>query len=456
MTNNTEAQSGSSQPRLRKTLGVFDGISILIGITIGAGIYSTPQIIAGYQSSFYSIIAFWIGAGVFVFIGGLIYAELGTRLPNTGGEYVYLHRAFGPFVGFIFGWAQLFIIRTSPAAGLSIVAVNYIGHFVVMSATTQTLLALTIIALLGALNYIGIRQASLYQNFSTVFKVVGLFILAIAGLIFLQGQESLLATTAPPTATLGPIGNVGALMMLIVFSYLGWDRVGYVAGEMKNPRRAIPLSMFFGITIIGIVYIATNFVYHDTLGMEGIRATKTVASDVATVLFGPIGAGFVALLAIISATGSTNGTTMAAPRVYYAMAKNGLFFRWFDYVHPKFHTPSRAIIAHCVWAAVILLVRQNFEQIVAGMTFAILIFYALTTIALFKLNREKVGEDGCYRMPLYPVLPAIYLIGIVALIAIRGFYEWQNSLVDLAFIATGVPFALIWCRKGKSKIFNFN
>lgn len=449
MTNSTETHPEPSQPQLLKTLGVFDGISVLIGITIGAGIYSTPQIIAGYQSSFYSIIAFWIGAGVFVFIGGLIYAELGTRLPNTGGEYVYLHRAFGPYVGFIFGWAQLFIIRTSPAAGLSIVAVNYIGHFVAMSATTQTLLALAIIAALGALNYIGIKQASFYQNFSTIFKVFGLFALAFAGLIFLQGQESLLSTTAPPTATLGPLGNIGALMMLIVFSYLGWDRVGYVAGEMKNPRRAIPLSMFFGITIICVIYVAANLVYFDTLGMEGIRATKTVASDVATILFGPVGAGFVALLAIISTTGSTNGTTMAAPRVYYAMAKDGLFFRWFDYVHPKFRTPSRAIIAHCVWAAVILLVRQNFEQIVAGMTFAVLIFYSLTTVALFKLNREKVGEQDCYRMPFYPILPAIYLVGIVVLIGIRGYYEWQNSLVDLAFIATGVPFALIWCRKGK-------
>ena len=222
---------------------------------------------------------------------------------------------------------------------------------------------------------------------------------------------------------------------------------------MKNPQRAIPLSMFIGISIIIVLYVSTNLIYHHTLGMEGVRASKTVASDVATILFGPVGAAFVTLLAIFSTTGSINGTTMAAPRVYYAMAKDGLFFRWFNYVHPRFRTPSHAIIAHCVWAAVILLVRQNFEQIVAGMTFAILIFYGMTTLALFKMRREHIGDQQCFRMPFYPVLPAIYLIGIVSLIAVRGYFEWQNSLVDLAFIATGIPFACFWCRKpGKREL----
>lgn len=447
------ASPPEEQPALKKSLTVFDGVSILIGITIGAGIFTTPSIIAGYQASFYSIILFWIGAGLFVMIGGLIYAELGTRLPNTGGEYVYLSRAFGPYVGFIFGWAQLFIIRTSPGAGLSLAAAYYIGTLVDLGAKGETLVALCIIFTLGTLNYIGVKRASMYQNISTLIKVGGLFLLAVAGLMMLGGQESQLATKVPPTATLGPIGNVGALMMLVVFSYLGWDRVGYVAGEMKNPQRAIPLSMFIGISIIIVLYVSTNLIYHHTLGMEGVRASKTVASDVATILFGPVGAAFVTLLAIFSTTGSINGTTMAAPRVYYAMAKDGLFFHWFNYVHPRFRTPSHAIIAHCVWAAVILLVRQNFEQIVAGMTFAILIFYGMTTLALFKMRREHIGDQQCFRMPYYPVLPAIYLIGIVSLIAVRGYFEWQNSLVDLAFIATGIPFACFWCRKpGKREL----
>lgn len=440
------------QPSLRRTLGVFDGIAILIGITIGAGIYSTPNIIAGYQSSFGDIILLWLVAGAFVYIGGLIYAELGTRLPDTGGEYVYLSRAFGPYVGFIFGWAQLFIIRTSPAAGLSIITVNYFEHFVELTPFTHTALAILVILLIGVLNYIGIRQASIFQNISTIIKVGGLFFLVAAGLILVQGQANSLEGTFPPTTNLGPFGNFAATMMMIVFSYLGWDRVGYSAGEMKNPRRTIPVSMFLGIAIVILAYVSAIFLYHYVLGMEGVRNTNRVASLTATELFGPVGAAFIAISVMFSASGSVNGTMMTAPRVYYAMAKDGLFFRWLNFVHPRFRTPSRAIIAHCAWAIVILLVRQNFENIVAGMTFAILLFYTLTTVALFKFRREGLGGDSVYKMPLYPILPAIYLLGLVALIGIRGFYEWEKSLTDLAFIATGIPFAIYFVGKWKGNV----
>ena len=437
------------QPKLRRSLGLFEGITLLIGITIGAGIYSTPQIIANYQDTFSSIISLWILVGVFVFIGGLIYAELGTRLPNVGGEYVYLTKAFGPYVGFIFGWAQLFIIRTSPAAGLAIITVNYFGHFVELTEFTHTALSILVILLIGTLNYIGIKQASVFQNLSTIIKVGGLFFLLAAGLILVQGQDNLLATDTPATSNLGPFAQFGATMMLIVFSYLGWDRVGYSAGEMKNPIKTIPSSLFIGIIIIIFVYVSTIFLYHYVLGMEGVRSSTIVASDAAIRLFGPIGAAFIAISVMFSASGSINGTMMTAPRVYYAMAKDKLFFQWFNFIHPTFRTPSRAIIAHVVWAIVILLVRQNFESIVAGMTFAVLIFYIFTTLALFKLRREKVGEEDSYKMPLYPILPAIYLIGLIGLVIIRGYFEWEKSLVDLAFIATGLPFAIYFVGKLK-------
>ena len=440
-----------NQPTLRRTLGTFDGVAILIGITIGAGIYSTPQIIATYASSFAPIIGLWIGCGVFVFIGGLIYAELGTRLPHTGGEYVYIYRCFGPFAGFMFGWAQLFIIRTSPAAGLAIITADYLENFIALPGLAHTAVALGVIAVLGALNYVGVQRASVYQRLSTVLKVGGLFALVVLGLILVGGQENLLGTEAPPTATLGPLGNTAAALMLVVFSYMGFDRVGYVGDEMKNPRRAIPLSLIIGLGLVIVVYILTILIYHRTLGMEGVRNSTIVASDMARVLMGSTGAGFIAVLVMISTTGSINGTMMAAPRVYYAMAKDGLFFKWLNYVHPTYRTPSRAILAHCLWGSVILIVRGTFETIVAGMVFAVLIFYAFTTAALFILRKQEVGGDDVYRMPLYPWLPGLYLAGIVALLVIRAIFEWDKSLADLAFIATGLPFALIWVQKRKDK-----
>ncbi len=445
----TTPVQNESKPTLNKSLSVFDGITILVGITIGAGIFSAPQVIAGLMDSFSSIFWLWILVGVFIFIGGLIYAELGTRLPETGGEYVYINRAFGPFASFIFGWSQFIIIRTSPLAGLAIVTVNYLTYFIELTGFARTVVSLAIIAMIGSLNYIGIHRASIYQRLSTLIKVGGLFFLVVVGLILGFDRESLLGTTATPTGTLGPIGNTVAALMMVVFAFTGFERVGYSAGEMKNPMRTIPLTMFFGITLIVVIYVLANFLYHQTLGMEGVRNSTIVASDVATLLLGPIGAGFIALIVMISTTGSMNGTFMTATRVYYAMARDGIFFKWLDHIHPTHRTPSRAIIIHCIWGAVILLVRGSFEDIMAGMVFAVLIFYAANAIALFKFRREGIGVEGGYRMPLYPILPAIYLIGIAMLVILRAIFEWQNSLADLAFIASGLPFWLIWRKRPK-------
>ncbi|MGD9346733.1 MAG: amino acid permease [Candidatus Aminicenantes bacterium] len=413
--------------------------------------YSTPQIIAGYLSSFNTVLFLWLLAGLFVFTSGLVYAELGTRMPQTGGEYIYITRCFGPFAGFMFGWAQLFIVRTSAAAGLALIVADYFGYFVPLNKSARIFVALAVIFLFGVLNYIGIHRASIYQKLSTLLKVGALISIAIAGIFLSGGHENLLATSAASTGRLGPVGNVIAAVMLILFSHTGWERIGYSAGEMKNPKRVIPLSLIVGICVVVCLYALTNMTYHKTLGMEGMRASTVVASDVLTILIGPIGAALIALLVIISASGSINGTMMTAPRVYYAMAKDGLFFKWLDYVHPRFRTPSRAIAAHCLWAGAILLIRGTFETIATGLVFTILIFYGLSTLSLFKMRKAKIGGPDIFRIPLYPVLPVIFVLVIVALLVLRALFEWQNSATDLTFIVTGLPFAIYWVRrKGRS------
>jgi APA family basic amino acid/polyamine antiporter len=437
----------ASKPALREALGVFDGIAILIGICIGAGIYSTPQIIAGYLGSFKPILLLWLLAGFFVFTSGLIYAELGTRMPHTGGEYIYVSRCFGRYAGFMFGWAQLFIIRTSAAAGLALIVADYLGYFIFLDGVSRVMAALAVIFLFGILNYIGIQRASLFQKLSTILKVGALFSIIVIGLFLSGGEENLLSTQAAPEGSLGPIGNVVAALMLIIFSHTGWERVGYPAGEMKNPRRVIPLSLTIGISIVVLLYALTNLTYHRTLGMTGMRESTIVASDVLTVLIGSVGAALIAILVIISSSGSINGTMMTAPRAYYAMARDGLFFKWLDHIHPRFRTPSRAIAAHCLWAGVILIIRGTFETIASGLVFAILIFYGLSTLALFKMRRDRIGGENIFRVPLYPFLPLLSLLLITGLIILRAWFEWQKSLVDLAFIVTGIPFAFYWCRK---------
>lgn len=447
VTGTDASRGGAAQPELRRSLGTFDGVALLVGIVIGSGIYTTPSLVSVYFGSFASLITVWLAVGIFAMIGGLIYAELGTRLPATGGEYVYITRCFGPFAGFMFGWAQLFIIRTSPAAGLAIIAADYVGVLTELSPRGHTVVALSIIAALGVFNYVGINWASLFQKITTIIKVGFLALFATVGVALMSGVPNLLGTQSAPTTGLSPAANLIAALMLIIFTHTGWDRVGYVAGEMKDPKRVIPRSMLFGIAIVLGLYWSLITVYHYTLGMEGMQTTVTPAADVGTVMIGATSASVVALAAIVSAIGSINGTMMSATRVYFAMARDGLFFRWLDYVHPDFRTPSRAIIVHCLWAAVILVVRGSFEAIAAGMVFAILIFYTLTTLALFKLRRDEVGGERAFRVPLYPLLPTVYFIGIVGLLVLRTIFEWEQSLVDFAFVATGLPISYIWLSK---------
>lgn len=425
--------------KLKKSLGFIDGVALLVGITIGAGIFKTPQVISRYIDSFFLIIFLWVVVALFVYIGALIYAELGSRFPNTGGEYIYMEKAFGPFWGFLFGWSQLLIIRTSPAAALSLLSADYIGYFFPLDQTEKIIIAIILLIFFGIINVFGVEKGSFYNKFSSSIKIAGLFLFTVIGLLMVGGDFSRLSESAQATATLGPVGNIVAALMMIVFSFLGWDRVGYVAGEMKDPIKVIPKTMLYGMLIITSLYIGSNFLYHAVIGLEGMRSSSIVASDTAVSLFGSIGASLISIMVIISATGSVNGTMMATTRVYYAMARDGLMFKWFGHIHPKFKTPSNAILAHCIWSIALIIIRQNFETIVAGMVFAILIFYGFTTVAFFKFRLMNLGKNNCYQLPLFPILPAIYMLGITVLVLLRAYYETSASVQDLLFVISGIP-----------------
>tara|TARA_B100001123_G_scaffold354744_1_gene407403 strand:- start:658 stop:1977 length:1320 start_codon:yes stop_codon:yes gene_type:complete len=436
--------------KLKKSLGFIDGVSLLVGITIGAGIFKTPQVISRYIDSFFLIILLWLGVALFVYIGALIYAELGSRFPDTGGEYVYMEKAFGPFWGFIFGWSQLLIIRTSPAAALSLLSADYIGYFFPIDQTEKIIIAIIILILFGIINFFGVEKGSLYNKFSSSIKISGLFLFTVIGLLMVGGDFSKLSESVQATATLGTTGNIVAALMMIVFSFLGWDRVGYVAGEMKDPKKVIPKTMLYGMLIITLLYIGSNFLYHAVIGLEGMRSSSIIASDTAVSLFGSIGASLISIMVIISATGSVNGTMMATTRVYYAMARDGLMFKWFEYIHPKFKTPSNSILAHCIWSIALIIIRQSFETIVAGMVFAILIFYVFTTVAFFKFRLMNLGQKDCYQLPLFPILPAIYMGGIIVLVLLRAYYETSASIQDLLFVISGIPVYFLFFKNNRT------
>ena len=198
------------------------------------------------------------------------------------------------------------------------------------------------------------------------------------------------------------------------------------------------------------LYIGSNFLYHAVIGLEGMRSSSIVASDTAVSLFGSIGASLISIMVIISATGSVNGTMMATTRVYYAMARDGLMFKWFEYIHPKFKTPSNSILAHCIWGIALIIIRQSFETIVAGMVFAILIFYVFTTVAFFKFRLMNLGQKDCYQLPLFPILPAIYMGGIIVLVLLRAYYETSASIQDLLFVISGIPVYFLFFKNNRA------
>ena len=444
-----KSQSKTARPSLKKALTWFDITGLLVGLTIGSGIFATPQRIAHLVESFPTVFWLWAGVAVFAVIGGLVYAELGTRLPYTGGDYVYIKEAFGPFVGFMFGWTSLFVVRTSAAAGLSIIAVDYLEHFFMFTELQQTLLALGIIAALGFINFLGVRPASIFQNVTSIIKLAGLVAIILLGVFLVGGIESQLSTTAPVSgdyAELSTIGSLIAAVYLVLFTFNGWDQVGFVSGETKNPRLALPRGIMLGLLIVVIVYMLANTVYYQTLGIEGLRATNRVGSATMTSLIGPIGGAILAIIVTISCIGTINGTILTCTRVYYKMGREGNFFTWLGYVHPKYRTPAAAILAHCVWGSIILLVRSNFVDIISGMIFVNLIFFSFSAIALFIFRRRRLGEKNSYKVPWYPILPAIYLLVIVALVVLRAWYQPQQSLVDIAFLASGFPAAIYFLR----------
>ncbi len=440
---NDSLVSSPDAPQLRRELGFGDGLALMLGMTIGAGIFATPGRIAGYFPSVWIILLAWTAAGLFAFAGSLLYAELGTRFPDTGGEYVYLHRAFGPLPAFLYGWSQLLVIRTNPGAALSLVFAEYAASLFPMPENARIALAAATLVTLGTANYFGLRSGKRVQAITTILKVGGILAFIIGGALLLR-DASYLATTHVPSQKFGPLGNTSSAMLLIIFAYLGWDRVGYLAGEMRNPERNLPRVLAVGSISAALLYLSMNVVYHAALPISSISGSRVPAADVARLLWGPAGLTVLALVVMVSTAGSTNGTIMASSRVYYAMARDGLFFDSLARVHPRWRSPHVAVVLHCGWAIVLLLASRTVETLVGSFVFSVLIFYGAVTLAYFKFRRQGPAS---FQAPGYPVVPALYLLVILAMVITTCYFSTRSALVNLALMGTGLPFYFFWRRR---------
>jgi APA family basic amino acid/polyamine antiporter len=425
----------------RRALGPFDATMMVVGGIIGAGIFLTPSIVAQQLPSGPLVLGAWAAGGLVAMAGAFAYAELGSLLPRVGGQYAYLREAFHPLAGFLYGWALLLIIETGAMAAVAITFAEYLLRLVGRPGVAPAPVAIAAIVLLSAVNYVGVKPGSRLLNLFVVLKVIALALLIVGGLLLPAGRASALAAPVAQTGA-GPIlVAFGAALVPILFSYGGWQQTNYVAEEIANPRRNLPRSLVAGTTIVVLIYVAINVAYLRALGHAGLAATTTPAADAASRLLGPMADRFVAAAIAISTFGFLDLAVLAATRVYYAMAADGLLPGLLARLHPRYRTPGVAIVVQSIWACV-LLVSGTYGELLNYVVFADWIFFGLTVAGLFVFRRRlSLGVRGpdVYVSPGYPVLPAFFVLVSAAVVGSAVWAAPQSSLAGAALLALGLP-----------------
>jgi APA family basic amino acid/polyamine antiporter len=445
----------------KRALGPFDATMVVVGGIIGAGIFINPYIVAQRLPSSGWILAAWVAGGLIALAGALAYAELGSLFPKAGGQYVYLREAYHPVVGFLYGWALLLLIECGAIAAVAITFAEYALRLVGRPGAPAVPLAIAAIVVVSAINYFGVKPGSRVLNVFVVLKVAALAVLIGAGFLLSSGPEAgaaasagadLAAAADAPRQT-GPLVVLfGAALVPILFSYGGWQNANYVAEEIENPRRNLPRSLLAGTLLVAAVYVLVNVVYLRALGMEGLAATRTPASDAAGRLLGAGGDRFVAAAIAVSTFGFLDLAVLAPTRVYYAMAADGLFFRGVARLHPRYRTPSLAIGLQAAWS-IALALTGTYAALVDTVVFADWIFFGLSVGAVLVFRRRiplTSREPGVFRAPLHPVLPILFVLVSAGVVASVVASSPARSAVGAALLLAGVPAFLYWRRRAPS------
>jgi APA family basic amino acid/polyamine antiporter len=430
---------------------------VVVGGIIGAGIFINPYIVAQRLDSPALVLLAWVAGGAVALAGALTFAELGALMPKVGGQYAYLRDAYHPLAGFLYGWGLLLMIEGGAIAAVAITFAEYALRLVGNQGADAKLLAIVGIFTVAAVNYVGVKPGSRLLNAFVVLKLVPLGLLIVAGLLLparaTVTEPALVTGAAQGLRAVEPGGGgllfaFGAALIPVMFTYGGWQNANYVAEEMKDPVRDMPVSLFVGTSIVVLTYGLVNWVYLDTLGHVGLANTRTPASDVAQLLFGGVGNLLVTAGIAVSTFGFLNLTMLAPTRVYYAMARDGLFPKRVARLHPRFDTPSLAIVIQSVWATTLVL-TGSYDQLVDYVVSADWIFFGAAGATVFVFRRRyPVAErpEGVFRTPLYPLLPALFVAVAVLIVAS---VIWTNPLrsgMGFAILAAGVPAYLYWSR----------
>ncbi len=417
---------------------------LIVGAVIGSGIFLVPASIAGKVTNPPWFLAVWIGAGILTFLGALTYAELGTRLPATGGMYVFIREAFGDLAGYLYGWTLLLVIQTGAVAALSSAFSIYLAYFFPLSSTVRKVVAVVVVLFLSAINCLGIRLGTGVQNFLTMAKIATLGALILFGFALPGGNTvNFVGTGSAP-----PLQSFGVATLAALFAYEGWQFITFTLGEMKAPERTGPRALAIGCGIIILIYLLLNAAYLYRLPMGKLATSERVSTDVAEQIFGRTGGSFVAASILIAALSSINANILMGSRVYFALARDGLFFRSIGQLHPRFGTPYYSILLQAAWSCLLVL-TGTFQQLFLFATFGAWIFHCLTAASLFRLRAQQTGNDGrrIFQVPAYPLPPLLFILVAISIVASTMVSDPLRSCIGLAIIGSGVPVYFFWKRR---------
>jgi APA family basic amino acid/polyamine antiporter len=441
---NEGAASAPEGRLLARRLSLFDATMIVMGGIIGSGIFMNSYVVARQVRTPFLILGAWVLGGVIALAGAFIYAELVNRCPDVGGQYAYLRRAYHPSVAFVYGWALLLVTQTG---GMAAVAITFSRYFleVTRAPLPDWAIAAMALLLLTIINCLGVRAGSSVQNLLMVLKILALAALVACGLFFVAAPHGMTGAVLDRPISFGLLTAMGAAMTPVMFAYGGWQTSSFVAAEMRDPRRDLARGLLIGTSGVVLLYLAANFVYLYAMGAEGLAATETPASSVMRLAFGERGASFIAVGIAISTLGFLSQGMLTAPRVYFAMAADGLFFKSVARVDARTRVPVVAIALQGLLAIVIAL-SGRYEQILNYVVSVDFIWFGLTAASLFVFRRRSLDaeNENYFRVPGHPVTTALF-VGACALIVLSTIYKYPlNSSIGLVIVVTGIPVYFFW------------
>jgi APA family basic amino acid/polyamine antiporter len=458
VTDPAAAAPAPSDAGYARRLGLFSGTMLVVGGIIGSGVFLNPSYVARRTGSASLTLAAWGLGAVIALLGAFIFAELGRRRPHVGGGYAYLRDAFGPLPAFLYAWALLLVIATGAIAAVAVTFASYAAPLLGLGPGAVTPLAVGAVALLSLVNVFGVEPGAVTQNVFTVLKLAALAALIAVGLLapvrdvapIAGDAPAALMPAGPPSGVAATLAVVAAALVPVLFSYGGWQQTNFVAGELRDPRRTLPRALVLGVLVVVAVYLGANVAYLRALGLVGLATSAAPAADTMGAVVGPVGRTLIAAGITASTFGFLDLVILVSPRVYQAMARDGLFFAAFARLHPRWRTPVAAIAVQGAWG-VALVLTGSYGQLLDYVVFADWIFFGLTALTLVTFRRRDAGAVGDgFRAPLYPWSVAGFVLAAVYVVAGSVASNPGNALRGALILAAGVPVYLFWRRRAMS------